>query len=59
MNKTVAALSISTAFFAATTAYLAYERHQRDPDEAATAALVADAAPAPQRQNKSSGLRSS
>jgi hypothetical protein len=47
MNKTVAALSISTAFFASTTAYLAYERHQRDTNEAANAALVADAAPAP------------
>jgi hypothetical protein len=46
MNKTVAALSISTAFFAATTVYLAYELNQRDVDEAATAAVAANAAPA-------------
>src|SRR6186713_1666938 len=45
MNKTVSVLSIATAFFAATTAYLAYELHQRDTDAVATAALVADSAP--------------
>lgn len=42
MNKTVAALSISTAFFAATTAYLVYELDHRDTDAPAPAALLTD-----------------
>src|SRR5690349_16842245 len=41
MNKSVVALSVTTALFAGTTAYLAYELHQRD---ALTAALPADTA---------------
>jgi hypothetical protein len=41
MNRTVTFLSISTALFAVTTAYLAYKLNQR---EAATAALVAEEA---------------
>ena len=43
MNKTVVVLSVTTALFAATTAYLAYELHQRD---ALTAALPAGTAQA-------------
>jgi hypothetical protein len=44
MNKTVVALSVTTALFAASTGYLAYELHQRDAGEAAVA-LSGETAP--------------
>jgi hypothetical protein len=46
MNKTVVALSVATAFFATTTAYLAYEIHERDAGDAASVGVSGDAAPA-------------
>ena len=46
MNKTVIALSVTTAMFAASTVYLAYELHQREAGETMAAALPSDAASA-------------
>ena len=46
MKRSVVALSVATAFFATTTAYLAYELHQRDAGDAAATALAADASAA-------------
>lgn len=46
MNKTVIALSVTTALFAASTVYLAHELHQRDAYETLAAARPSDAASA-------------
>jgi hypothetical protein len=54
MNKTVVALSISTALLASSTAYLAFELHRRDDALALAAATPLAAAAAPGSSSRSS-----